>query len=170
MLGFSSTGFLRRTAKWLASNGGWGRRMGEGVRGARRRGEVGRVWSGLGARDGLGVPGMTMVLGPGRGRRDGGGGGRRAGWQRRPCEGAGVDRWIGTGSRDPSGDLGMTVECGVGYGVVRVWTVWVTRVGSSSTLTVAWPRVVGKTQRMRPFWTFLSRSMASRMWAGSMPV
>ena len=30
----------------------------------------------------------------------------------------------------------------------RLWTVWVTRVGLSSMLTVAWPMVVGRTQRM----------------------
>ena len=52
----------------------------------------------------------------------------------------------------------------------RLWTVWVTRVGLSWLLTVAWPMVVGRTQRMTPFWTFLSRSMASRIWAGAMLV
>ena len=55
-------------------------------------------------------------------------------------------------------------------GVARLWTTSDTTVGLSWMLTVAWPMVVGRTQRMRPFWTFLSRSMASRTWAGSTPV
>ena len=52
---------------------------------------------------------------------------------------------------------------------LRPWTTGETRVGSSLLLMVAWPRVVGRTQRMMPFWTFLSRSMASRTWEGSTP-
>ena len=72
---------------------------------------------------------------------------------------------------EASGRLRLWFEAATyGLGVARPCTTLATRVGSSSMPTEAWPMVVGRTQRMRPFWTFLSRSMASRTWAGSTPV
>ena len=125
------------------------------------------------------------LLGPGRGRRgvaEGGGsgdvGGRArssAGPRLRAAWATSAAAWATRGGRRDwcvSSGRGRfetgPYERGEG-GLARWWTVWVTRVGLRAMLTVAWPRVVGRTQRMMPFWTFLSRSMASRTWDGWTP-